>query len=171
MLNEALATVNLDPATIGAAGMTGAAEQQPENYIVESRFGELTFTHEQVIRLDKPILGFPHLTEFGLARMPGQQADSLLLLQSLEDATVSFPCLALDMQNPLIVDADIKPVFEQLSINPADGAILCILTAREEGGKSIVSANLRAPVFIDSARNKGWQVVLSNARYPIRHEL
>ncbi len=171
MLNDALAQVELSSELIGATSMTGAVEQEPENYIVQSRFGELSFTKDQVVRLSKPILGFPHLTEFGLARMPNQESQSLLLLQSLEDASVSFPCLGLDLTNPLIEKADLEPVLGQLAIKPDDGAILCILTSREEAGKGVVSANLRAPIFMVSARRTGWQVVLANPRYPIRHAL
>ncbi len=171
MLNETSAQVDL--ASESGFTMTDTnPTPEPESYIVESRYGQLTFGPEQVLTMGRSILGFPHLTQFGLARMPGHDGQNLLLLQSLEDADVAFPCLSLDIANPMIDEADLKAVHDQLAITPENGATLCILTARDEGeGKSAVTINLRAPVFVDSARRMAWQIVLNNPRYPIRHGL
>lgn len=169
MLNEAQAQVEL-PATLAGMTMTEATSPEPETYLVESRYGPITFTAEQVVTMERPVLGFPHLTRFGMAHLPGHQGRNLLLLQSLEDASVSFPCLALDLVNPMIEQADIQSVYDSLEIPAADGAVLCILTARQnETGQTEVTANLRAPVFVDSMRQIAWQMVLTDARYPIRH--
>lgn len=150
--------------------MSEVPSPEPDSWIVESRYGQITFGPDQVVAMERSILGFPHLTQFGLARIPGHPGDNLLLLQSLEEADVSFPCLALDMVNPMIEESDIKAVYDQMGIKPEDGAVLCILTVREEeGGKTAVTTNLRAPVFVDSVRRLAWQVVLQNPRYPIRH--
>lgn len=169
MLNETAAQVDLASET--GMDMTDInATPEPETYIVESRYGQLTFGPDQVVTMSRAILGFSQLTLFGLARMPGHDGQNLLLLQSLEDADVAFPCLALDINNPMIDEADITSIYTQLGIAPENGAVLCILTARDEGaGKSAVTVNLRAPVFVDSSRKMGWQMVLSNPRYPIRH--
>jgi len=172
MLNEALAQVDLtDAAQASTMGPMSTPEAEPEAYLVESRYGELTFSADQVMTMQRSILGFPHLAKFGLAKLPAQGSDNLVLLQSLEDANTSFPCFALDIHNPLIEEKDISATYENLGIKPEDGAILCILTVREEDGKNVISANLRAPVFVDSARHMAWQVVLNNPRYPIRHQL
>lgn len=173
MLNESLAQVDLTDAP-GASTIGGmsSSEAEPESYLVESRYGELTFANEQVMIMQRAILGFPHLTKFGLAKLPAQNSESLVLLQSLEDANTSFPCFALDLANPLIEEKDLIGTYESLGIKPEDGAILCILTVRAEpDGRNVITANLRAPVFVDSSRRMAWQVVLSNPRYPIRHQL
>lgn len=173
MLHDPLTQVDLG-ATLGYTMTDTTPELPPSDgsYIVESRYGELVFTPDQVLTVGRSILGFPQLTQFGLSRLPGHDDKSLLLLQSLEDATVSFPCMALDLNNPMIEEADLLAVYEQLEIDPADGATLCIMTAREElGGGSAVSINLRAPVFVDSRRKMAWQIVLSNPHYPIRHSI
>jgi len=172
MLSEALAQADLTE-TVTASTMAGMStpEAEPESYLVESRYGELTFSAEQVTTMQRSILGFPHLSKFGLAKLPAQNSENLVLLQSLEDANTSFPCFALDMHNPLIEEKDLAGTYESLGIKPENGAILCILTIRQEDGKNIITANLRAPIFVDSARRMAWQVVLSNPRYPIRHTL
>lgn len=178
MLNEALAQVELPEVGLTmaetASTMAGmsSSEAEPESYLVESRYGELTFSHEQVMSMQRSILGFPSLTKFGIAKLPAQNSTNLVLLQSLEDANTSFPCFALEIHNPLIEEKDLIGTYESLGIKPEDGAILCILTVRqEENGQNVITANLRAPVFVDSARRMAWQVVLSNPRYPIRHQL
>ena len=172
MLNEAFTQVDLDPGMTqgGIAGMSNI-EAEPESYIVESRYGPLTFTPDQVVTMGKSVLGFPHLTRFGLAKLPSQQDGTLVLMQSLEEAGTSFPCFGLDLHNPLIEEKDLLATLESLSIKPEDCAILSILTVREEAGKTVMSINLRAPIFVDSSRRMAWQVVLSNPRYPIRHTL
>lgn len=159
-----LASMNTPPESSSPA--------EPETYLVESRYGELTFGPDQIVQMNKPILGFPHLTKFGLAKLPSQMGNNLVLLQSLEDANVSFPCFALDMTNPLIEEADLKSALSGLGVKVEDCAILCILTVRQdEKGQNAVTLNLRAPVLVDSARKMAWQSVLNNARYPIRHPL
>jgi flagellar assembly factor FliW len=149
-----------------------SSSAEPETYLVESRYGELTFGPDQMVQMSKPVLGFPHLTKFGLAKLPSQMGNNLVLLQSLEDANISFPCFALDMVNPLIEENDLKAAISGLGVKAEDCAILCILTVRQdETGKNAVTLNLRAPVIVDSARKTAWQTVLNNARYPIRHPL
>lgn len=173
MLNEALTQVDLtDGLRASTIGGMSNPDTAPENYLVESRYGELTFTADQVVDVQRPILGFPHLTKFGLVKLPAQNSENLVLLQSLEDANVSFPCFALDIHNPLIEERDLTGTYDSLGIKPEDGAILCILTIRQDDtGKNAITVNLRAPIFVDSVRRMAWQVVLNNPRYPIRHTL
>ena len=62
-------------------------------------------------------------------------------------------------------------IYEQLAIQKEDGAVLLILTARREEEQSVISANLRAPIFVDTRRQVGRQCVLSNPDYAIKHLL
>jgi flagellar assembly factor FliW len=169
MLNTPLVQVQWSGDSMDSPHMSMEADR----YIVESRYGQLTFEPAQVVTLGRPVLGFPHLSQFGLTKLAGQgeQAANFVLLQSLEDAGVSFPTVALDLKNTLIAEADIMAVYTELGITPQDGAVLCILTVREENGKDIITANLRAPVFIDTAKKQGWQVVLNNSAYQIRQQI
>lgn len=169
MLNTSLVEVKWS----GMPGdMSNLMNTEPESYIVESRYGQLTFGASQVVTMNRGILGFSQLTSFGLTKLDSQgNAGNFILLQSLEDAGVAFPTVALDLKNTLIGEEDLLAVYKELGIQPADGAVLCILTVREENGQSIVTANLRAPVFVDTARKMGWQVVMSNPAYQIRHQI
>lgn len=169
MLNENLVQVQW-AGDIGA--MMENTGTDADTTIVESRYGQLSFADEQMIQMSRGILGFPHLGSYGLAKLSNDTgAGNFILLQSLEQAEVAFPTVALDLKNTLIAEDDIMAVYKELGIQPADGVVLCILTAREENGQTLVTANLRAPVFIDTTRRLGWQMVLSNQSYPIRHQL
>jgi len=171
MLNENLVQVQWS-GELGAMMESMGAEAETGTTIVESRYGQLSFAPEQVVGMARGILGFPHLTSYGLAKLANDSgAGNFILLQSLEQAEVAFPTVALDLKNTLISEEDINNVYAELEIQPADGVVLCILTAREENGQTLITANLRAPVFIDTNRKMGWQVVLSNQSYPIRHQL
>lgn len=172
MLNDSLAKVELGTTLLG---MTMTTEEtpsapEPENYLIESRYGTLTFRADQMIEMQKPILGFQELKQFGMIPLPGFPDRNLVLLQSLEEAHVSFPCLALDKVNTMIGEDDIASVYKYYGIKPEDGVVLCILTVRHESKDNLeVTANLRAPVFVDTSRRQAWQVILNNQSYPIRH--
>ena len=169
MLNESCVSVE-SAADIGAMATMGVMSE-PERYIVESRYGNLTFEPSQIMTMARGILGFPQLTQYGLTKLESQQNSNLVLLQSLEDAAIGFPTIALDLKNTLIAEQDLLEVYEANGIKPEDGAILCILTIRQEAGNTVVTANLRAPIFIDTSRKMAWQVVLGNQSYPIRHQI
>ena len=141
-----------------------------EPIVVNTRYGEITFRNDQTVTMERPVLGFPDLTLFGMVPLPGYPDRNLVLLQSLEDANVSFPCMALDVVNTMIEKDDILAVYEQYGITEEDGVVLCILTVRqnEVTGATEITANLRAPVFVDTVRRQGWQVVMANQLYPIR---
>lgn len=184
MLNETMSALHSHPdeTTLGAvAAMShvdnnipspSAEAAQPDTIMVESRYGMLTFTADQAVMMERTILGFPHLTEFGIARLPSESGASLVLLQSLEDANIAFPCVALDVTNPMIDQTDIETTCTQFGIKVEDCAVLCILTIRKgDDGHNQLTLNLRAPVFVDTARRLAWQHVLHNPRYPIRHTM
>jgi flagellar assembly factor FliW len=39
------------------------------------------------------------------------------------------------------------------------------------GGSFETSVNMRAPIFIDTAKRLAWQYILPNDRYEVRHSL
>ncbi len=45
------------------------------------------------------------------------------------------------------------------------------VSIRNVGGKTRTSVNLRAPVFLDALNRTGWQYVMSNGAYQVRHVL
>ena len=139
--------------------------------VIHGRFGELRFGPNNLVRLPKGLLGFAAYHNFGLANFPKREFQDFKILQCLEDPTLSFLVLPMDPDSGLIAKKDFEEVYEQLEIDREDGAVLLILTVRRQGDQSVISANLRAPIFLDTRRHVGRQCVLSNPEYSIQHVL
>ncbi len=147
------------PASGGSDGKT----------VIETRFGTIEFDRGHSIRFARPIPGFPNHEEFGLAAIPNVDPNSFMLLQSLAPADLSFVVVPYEPATGLIDQADLVEALQQLDIKTADAAMMLIATFRKEGGRTVTSLNLRAPIIIDTRRRLAWQHILPNDRYPIRH--
>lgn len=160
MLTQQLVTAMLPPHAIPAMTDT-------ETIALDTRFGRLSFDRALSIRFLRGLLGFPQLHDYGLARVPGDRPSRFVLLQSLEDPSSTFPCLPIDPASGPIAADDIAEACGLLGFNPANAAVLVVVARRSETGPGL-TANLRAPVIIDTQRRLGWQFVLSNTSYEIR---
>jgi len=50
-------------------------------------------------------------------------------------------------------------------------AVLAVITLRSEPDGVRCTANLRAPLLLDTERRLGWQYVLASDAYAIRHQI
>ena len=89
----------------------------------------------------------------------------------MTEPTLSFIVAPLNPESDIIDAADIDDASERLSIARADTAVLLFVATRKIGVESQISVNLRAPIIIDTKSQTGWQYVLNNSRYPVRHLL
>lgn len=137
--------------------------------IVETRFGVMDFDLDNALVTPNGIPGFADKRRFGLGRLPGTQGEQFLLLQSLEDAQLSFIVLPASLEDGPLAREDIADGIATLGIAPENVAVLLIVAAREEAGERLISVNLRAPVFVDTSTRQAFQYVLANNRYPVRH--
>ncbi len=136
--------------------------------IKTTRFGEIDVKEEEFIVMKGAILGFEHLKRYVL--LQHNTKTPLWWFQSVDDPAVAFVVI-----NPLLVKPDYSPVFaagdlELLDIKEeADMAALCIVTIRSAPFK--VTANLRAPILINSRKRIAGQFVLEDPIYPIQYEV
>jgi flagellar assembly factor FliW len=94
-----------------------------------------------------------------------------MLLQALEPDDLSFIVLPYDASAGLIDAKDVEDALQHLGIAAPDCAIMLIATFRRMGGSFETSVNMRAPIFIDTAKRLAWQYILPNDRYEVRHNL
>ena len=133
----------------------GADDRQ----VVETRFGPMEFTKDQALFMPRGVLGFAEHKNFGLAYLPNKFIDQLMLLQSLNDAS------------GIIEPRDLHGACNTMEIEPEDAVIALIVTVRDAGGQPQVTVNLRAPIVLDTNSRTGWQYVLPNSKYSVRHLL
>lgn len=142
-----------------------------ESQVIESRFGTIEITPESIITLPNGLLGFAEFHEFGLASLPEGRHPQFRVLQCLNSAELAFLVAPLNMDSGAIEKNDLSEACTTLGITIDRLAILLIVTVRRDENGAQVSVNMRAPLFVDTARNIARQYVMPSNKYSIRHTL
>ena len=133
-----------------------------------TRFGSLVVEEGEVIRMAGPIFGFDPLTRFVL--LIDDEGTPLWWLQSLENPAVAFVVV-----NPRLVRSDYAPDIpaadlEALGLGKGEeAALLAIVTVRLSPFR--VTANLKAPILVNTARRTAKQIVLDDPESPIQYDV
>jgi flagellar assembly factor FliW len=136
--------------------------------IETSRFGKITAEEGQVVRLPEGIIGFPEWTRYIL--LHHREGSPFRWFQSVENQDLAFV-----LMNPLdlVSDYDLDLSAEdsrllQLEQPAAEiQALVVVNISRQPPGE--ITANLLAPVVINSEKKIGKQVVLYQTDYSVRH--
>ncbi len=147
------------------------ARETDTDYIIMSRYGEIAVNKQVAISFPQGVLGFAEDTLFGLCNLPNSDEGSFKILQSLHDGALSFVVLPIPYENELLLKTDLDAVCQDLKCDPANIALLLIVTVRgkPEGGAAL-TANVQAPVFMDLSTQTAWQIILET-EYPVQLEL
>ncbi len=128
----------------------------------------LEIPDEAVLQFPQGIIGFEDQTSFALLE---DTESAVRWLQSLDDPVVAFAVL-----DPFLIEGsyafDLNPAdAKALSLKDVDDiGLYVILTVRLEPEEQI-TANLLAPIVINTRRRVGRQVVLQDSSYSIQHQL
>ncbi len=125
---------------------------------------------EDTVFLPRGLPGFPRARRFRLETMP-HCGGRFLLLELLEEETLSLIVMPADLQAMPLARDDIAEICGALEIRPEDLCLLLVVTLAEEEGGVQAYVNLRAPIFLDTRRRLAAQMVLPDAGYPLRHPL
>lgn len=136
--------------------------------IKTSRFGELEVNQDDIIKFKDGILGFEQYKNFIVI----DPSDSTLILwmQSLDNSQIAFPVI-----EPQIFKVDYCPVLMPNDMNalalenPADAKVYTILTIPSDFSQ--MSANLKAPIIVNSKKNNAKQVVLQDNKLVVKFEM
>lgn len=167
MLRQEYTMTGTGPAVLSQT----AIDETPETEIVETRFGKVTLYKKNPIIFPNGILGMPDKFQFCLTSFPSEKLTRFKLLQSLEDANLSFIMLPVGVDNTLIERADIDQACKDLDLSADNTALLLIVTVHREGAVVNVSVNTRAPIFMNVQRRLASQYVFHNTKYQIRQPI
>ena len=123
------------------------------------------------ITLPQGLIGFADLKAFGLMDLPDEHLAQFKLLQSTSDPNMSFLVVPLDRETGPIAADDLRDAGQSIGMDLEHMAVLAVVTARVKEGAFSPTANLRAPILIDTRNGTGCQFVLKNEKYNIRHDL
>lgn len=137
----------------------------------ETNFGKVALRDDRLISFPNGLLGLGWCTVFGLSRMPDADESPLLLLHCVNDPAITFLCADPDVLGTPLKEEDKKKAIKEVGYTPKDVQFLAILTLYNDGDAGYLTANLRAPVIIDSRQRVGRQHVLSNKDYSTQQKI
>ena len=131
-------------------------------------FGKIELNPDNVLTFERGVLGFEGLSNFVLL---GKPEDVLFWLQSTEEEEVAFvvidPQMVIPEYQPDIQIDDLKDL--EVDENCVDLLVYAIVSVPKEVKK--MTANLKAPIVINTKNNKAKQIVLNNDRYQIKEQV
>jgi len=133
------------------------------------RFGEIEVEEEKVVRFEDGIPAFEDEHEFLI--IPYDEESPYVFLQSL-----STPDLAFLMTMPFVffpeyefeLDDDSQ---EKLAIKEQEEMLIYTFLTIPNGKVSEMTANLMAPVVVNTTNMQARQIVLDKSRYTTKHRL
>lgn len=131
-------------------------------------FGEVDITEEKVITFDEGLLGFEEYKRFTLLynNEDGKKAN-VSWLQSMDEEKLAFPVIT-----PFIVKEDYQPVINETLLQDLgdldEENTLVLLTMSVPKDLTKMTANLKAPLVINSDMRKGVQAIVENQDYLVK---
>ncbi|MBB5021979.1 flagellar assembly protein FliW [Desulfurispira natronophila] len=132
-----------------------------------SRFGEINVDEDQVITMTEPLLGFPDLYKYV---MRDHSDDTpFKWLQSLEDSGLAFVILDPALFKPDYGVRLSRSDVEHLQLESDKDAQVYTIVVVPPNDPQKMTANLQAPLVLNTKNNIAKQVVLNDPNYPIKY--
>lgn len=134
-------------------------------------FGEVELDDNKILEFPNGIIGFEDFKKFAIIYdVEDDRETKISWLQSLEE-----PVLALPVVDPLAIVPDYAPMVEDELLkplgNPADEDLLFLLVMTVPSDMKKVTANMKAPVIINTKTCTGVQLIVDNADYPVKYNV
>lgn len=135
-------------------------------------FGEVDIADDKIVYFPEGILGFEHLKKYTLifdVKKNGEKS-KIAWLQSVEE-----PELALPVINPFEVKKDYDPIVKDAllkdlgDVTSENAVVLLVVTVPTDVTKT--TANLKAPIIMNSDIRRGAQVIAENKDYVIKYPI
>jgi len=132
-----------------------------------ARFGTLEVEDDKIIHFERGLPGFPDCTQFIV--LDHDIETPLKWLQCVDRPEVAFlvvePEQVLSKYQVEVPDAVLQMLGWEQDAEPSDVAVFVILNV--DGEK--LTANLRAPVIVNIATRRAFQMILEDPSIPLRH--
>lgn len=134
-------------------------------------FGEVMIEDDKVLEFPNGIIGIEDKHKFAIIYdVERGENTSIRWLQSMEDPYLALPVIEpfsfLEEYNPIIEDALLESID-----NPRDEDIIVLLTLIISSDVTKVTANLKAPIVINSVTCKGAQLIVENPEYEAKYNV
>lgn len=142
---------------------TKQKETNIQHGYVQTKLGEIQYTHDDIFYFNDGLVGFPNKVRFTLTDVPGvPQSQRYGMLQSLDDNNLSFivhyPVLDDEQQDSILSTVHTMVNDNNISKDEIGFAFL-VITDTEETGQSNVKFVTEAPLIFISKTQEAWQMV------------
>lgn len=134
-------------------------------------FGEIDIPDEKIVTFEQGLMGFENCKKFTIIydTTKGEET-SISWLQSMD-----HPELAFSMISPFYVMKDYNPIVESEWLEPLgdmneDNLVIFVLM-NIKSDVTKLTANMKAPIIINSETCKGAQLIVENQDYDIRYNI
>ncbi len=135
-------------------------------------FGEIDIEDNKIISFDNGIIGFEDYTKYALIFDAEKESQKTIMwLQSMDEPELAFPVI-----DPMYIYDGYNPVVEEEWLAPIGGIdnmeaiyVLVVLTIPSDLTK--MTANLKAPLIINTDTKKGCQMIVDNEKYSVRYNV
>lgn len=133
-------------------------------------FGEVDLPEEKILTFDRGLIGFEDYKRYTILYDCEKESNNISWLQSVDEPSFAMPII-----KPWLVREDYNPVVEDELLQGlgelTDDNLVILLTMNVPADLKNMSANLKAPIVINSDTRKGAQVVVENQDYEIHFKV
>lgn len=130
--------------------------------------GEITINSVDIIKFDHGIPGFEDEKDFVI--LPIEENSVFQILQSVNTEELAFI-----ITNPYAISTDYNFDLDEVTVhalniqNENEVAVFAIVSLKDTLAQS--TANLKAPIVLNTTNRKAKQVILDNEKYDLRYKL
>ncbi|MCD6115742.1 flagellar assembly protein FliW [bacterium] len=135
-------------------------DESAEKKILKTRLGNVEYTDDDIVNFPEGLYGYEEYKRYIVFQHENYMPFSWLL--SIDPPGLMFPIV-----DPKVIMDDYNP---KINHGQSIGDILLVIVTIGSENND-VTANLRAPVLIDSKIREGRQVILTDSSYPLRYTI
>lgn len=136
-----------------------------------TRFGEVELREDRLIDFPEGLFGFRDCVKFGLTRLPNVDESPLLLLQCVNQPEIAFLVADPNVLGLDLKEEDRNQALTDTKMTKEDTQFLSILTMYDAGESYTITANMRAPLLVNSKTRTALQHILPNKNYTTQHKV
>ena len=144
-------------------------QNNPEPETIDTRFGKIVLQKQNAIYFSAGLLGMPDKISFFLSDFPNENFKKFKILQSLNDYSLAFITLPIDINNEIIAIEDLNSACNEIGIKSENLAVVLIVSVHRSPEKVSISVNARAPILIDASTRLAAQYVFKSDKYQVQH--
>ena len=134
-----------------------------------TRFGRIEFEKSDIILMVQGFLGFEDLKRFIMVSIEGQEP--FKWFQSLEDQSIAFLMIdPLFFKPDYVVEVHPKDL-KLLGADDIEDVTVFVLVTIPEGKPERMSANMQAPLAINTGKKYAVQLILGDSDYKVEHSI